>query len=214
MKKIYLLLLIFCVKELSAQSKLNIFKTSPSIKPDIERVVNDYYGRFFHLLGEKIDENLNTIEYKSKLLPQGAIESTITQLKNQRNVFSWQALMLSTEGFEKAVEKYKELYRQLNGSSISVYGERQYKLKGDYDTPDESRSFASSILEPDVKEKYLRRLKVEVAMNYSLPNWNVKLLVYEKEADEDIRPTENYDALNIHHFTVPVPGSQWAAKHN
>jgi hypothetical protein len=202
MKKIFLLLLIFCAKDLFAQSKLNIFKTAPSIKPDIERVVNDYYGRFFHFLGEKIDENLNTIEYKSKLLPQGAIESTITQLKNQRNVFSWQALMLSTEDFEKAVEKYKELYRQLNGSSISVYGERQYKLKGDYDTPDESRSFASSILEPDVKEKYLRRLKVEVAMNYSLPNWNVKLLVYEKEADEDIRPTENYDAFR-------VPGSQW-----
>jgi hypothetical protein len=106
--------------------------------------------------------------------------------------------MLSTEDFEKAVEKYKELYRQLNGSSITVYGERQYKLKGDYDTPDESRAFASSILEPDVKEKYLRRLKVEVAINYFLPDWKVKILVYEKEADEDIRPTENYDAMNIH----------------
>jgi hypothetical protein len=198
MKKIYLLLLIFTAQELSAQSKLRVFKTAPSIKPDIERVVNDYYGRFFHFLGEKIDENLNTIEYKSKLLPQGALQSTITQLKNQRNVYSWQAVMLSTEDFEKAVEKYKELYRQLNGSSITVYGERQYKLKGDYDTPDESRAFASSILEPDVKEKYLRRLKVEVAINYFLPDWKVKILVYEKEADEDIRPTENYDAMNIH----------------
>ena len=199
MKKIYLLLLILTAQELSAQSKLRVFKTAPSIKPDIERVVNDYYGRFFHFLGEKIDENLNTIEYKSKLLPQGALQSTIIQLKNQRNVYSWQAVMLSTDDFEKAVEKYKELYRQLNGSSITVYGERQYKLKGDYDTPDESRSFASSILEPDVKEKYLRRLKVEVAINYSLPDWKVKILVYEKEADEDIRPTENYDAMNIPH---------------
>jgi hypothetical protein len=198
MKKIYLLLLIFTAQELSAQSKLRVFKTAPSIKPDIERVVNDYYGRFLHFLGENIDEKLNTIEYKSKLLPQGALQSTITQLKNQRNVYSWQAVMLSTEDFEKAVEKYKELYRQLNGSSITVYGERQYKLKGDYDTPDESRSFASSILEPDVKEKYLRRLKVEVAINYFLPDWKVKILVYEKEADEDIRPTENYDAMNIH----------------
>ena len=199
MKKIYLLLLVFTGHELFAQSKLNIFKTAPSIRPDIEKVVNDYYGRFFHLLGEKIDENLHTIEYKSKLLPQGALESTITQLKNQRNVYSWQAVMLSTDDFEKAVEKYKELYRQLNGSSLTVFGERTYKLKGDYDTPAESRSFASSILEPDVKEKYLRRLKVEVAMNYSLPDWNVKLLVYEKEADEDIRPTENYDAINFYH---------------
>jgi hypothetical protein len=55
MKKIYLLLLIFTAQELSAQSKLRVFKTAPSIKPDIERVVNDYYGRFFHFLGEKID---------------------------------------------------------------------------------------------------------------------------------------------------------------
>ena len=85
MKKIYLLLLIFSGHELSAQSKLKIFKTAPSIQPDIERVVNDYYGRFFHLLGEKIDDNMNTIEYKSKLLPPGALQSTIIQLKNQRN---------------------------------------------------------------------------------------------------------------------------------
>jgi hypothetical protein len=198
MNKIYLLILIFTSHNISAQSRLHAFKITTSVRPDIEKVVNDYYGHFFNLKGEIIDETAHTIEYKSKLLPQGALESTITQIKNQKNIYSWQAIMLSTDEFEKAVEKYKEFYRQLNGSSMAVYGGRQYKLKGDFDTPDETRSFASSILEPDVKEKPLRRLKVEVALNYIFPEWTVKLLVYEKDADEDIRPTEKYDAMNFY----------------
>ena len=196
MKKIYILLLVFTIHDLSAQNKLPSFKISKSVKPDLEKVVNDYYGHFYNLKGEKIDETEQTIQYRSKLLPQGAIESTITQIKNQKNVYSWQAIMLATSEFDKASEKYKELYRQLHGSTLA-YGGKQYKLSGDYDSPDESRSFASSILEPDVENKAARRLKIEVALNYVMPDWNVKLLVYEKEADEDIRPTEKYDALNI-----------------
>jgi hypothetical protein len=190
MKKIYILLLIFTIHDLAAQSKLPFFKITPSVKGDIEKVASDYYDHFYNLKGEQIDETANTIEYRSKLLPQGGMESTITQLKNQQNVYSWQAVMISTDDFKKAAEKYRELYRQLNGSAFIVSGGIQYKLKGEYDTPTEARAFASSILELDAKEKVMQRLKIEVALNYSLPDWSVKLLVYEKEADEDIRPTE------------------------
>jgi hypothetical protein len=201
MKKIFALLLIFTIHDLTAQNKLPSFKIPRSVKPDLEKVVSDYYGHFYSLKGEKIDETEQTIQYKSKLLPQGAIESTITQIKNQKNVYSWQAIMMATNDFDKAAEKYKELYHQLQGSSLAYSG-KQFKLKGDYDTPDESRSFASSILEPDVENKAARRLKIEVALNYLMPDWNVKLLVYEKDADEDIRPTEKYDALNIRQYPL------------
>lgn len=194
MKKVYFFFLLFTAHDLIAQNRLPVFKIPKSVKPDIEKVVSDYYGHFYSLKGDKIDETAQTIEYKSKLVPQGALESKITQLKNQVNVYSWQAVMLTTIEFEKAAEKYKELFHQLQGSIFIAYAGKQFKLKGEYDSPDDSRSFASSILSPDVENKAARRLKIEVAINYLLPDWSVKILVYEKDADEDIRPTENYDA--------------------
>ena len=97
--------------------------------------------------------------------------------------------MLNTDDYEKAVEKYKQIYHELNGVSFVMHDGKAWKFKGAYDTPDNDRSFASSMLEPDVNEKVLQRLKIEVALNYNMPDWTVKILVYEKESDEDIRPT-------------------------
>ena len=189
MKKFLFPLLIFSFQNLSAQNKIALFKVV-SVKPDIEKVASDYYVHFENLKGEIIDETVHTIEYRSKLLPHGAIESSITRQKNLQDVYSWQAVMITTEDYNKAEEIYKELYKQLNGSVMVVQGRRQFKLQGVYDIPGEDRGFTSSILEPDVKEKSLRQLKVEVALSYQMPEWNVKLLVYEKVADADIRPTQ------------------------
>ena len=54
------------------------------------------------------------------------------------------------------------------------------KIKGPYDAPDDDRAFASSMLEPDVKEKYLQRLKIEVALNYNMSGLDVKILYMKK----------------------------------
>ena len=97
--------------------------------------------------------------------------------------------MMNTDYYDKAVARYKQIYRELNGAKYVMNDGKTYRIKGPYDTPD-NRAFASSILEPDVQEKYLQRLKIEVALNYNMPGWSVKILVYEKESDEDIRPGE------------------------
>lgn len=190
MKNLCLLVFILSAFNVTAQSRLPALKFTSSITPDIVKVARDYYDHFFHIKGEEIFETESTIEYKSKILPQGAVESTITQIKSLQNVFSWQALMMNTDDHEKAIAKYKQIYCQLKGANFTMGDGKTCKIKGIYDAPDDDRSFASSILEPDVTEKYLRRLKIEVALNYTMPGWSVKVLVYEKESDEDIRPTE------------------------
>jgi len=190
MKKLLSLIFIFSTFHLSAQKSLLLLKTGGSIKPDIEKVARDYYDHFNNIKGEKISESESTIEYQSKIAPVGALESTITQIKSLRNVYSWQSTLLNTDDYEKAVEKYKQLFRQLNGSNFKMKENQSWKFEGLYDTPDDDRSFASSILEPDVNEKVLQRLKIEIALNYNMPEWTVKVLVYEKESDADIRPTE------------------------
>jgi hypothetical protein len=190
MKKLCSLLLFIVTLNLSAQSKLPVLKVPSSIKLDIEKVTRDYYDHFFNIKGEKISETESTIEYSSKIRPQGSLGSSITQIKSIQNVYSWQAIMLNTEDYETAVEKYKQIYHQLNNASFVMHDNKAWKFKGVYDTPDEGRGFASSILEPDVTEKYLKKLKIEVALNYNMADWSVRILVYEKEADEDIRPSE------------------------
>jgi hypothetical protein len=190
MKKLFTLVFIFSTFHLFAQKKLPLLKVSNTIKPDIEKVARDYYDHFYNIKGEKISETESTIEYQSKITPQGSLQSTITEIKSLHNVYSWQAIMLNTDEYEKAVEKYKQIYHKLNGASFIMHDNKSWKFKGLYDNPDDDRSFASSILEPDVNKKVLQRLKIEVALNYNMPEWTVKVLVYEKENDADIRPTE------------------------
>ena len=77
------------------------FKDSHTIKPDIEKVVKDYYDHFHNIIGEKIIESESTVEYQSNVLPQGALESSITQIKSLHNVYSWQATMMNTMNMKK-----------------------------------------------------------------------------------------------------------------
>ena len=193
MKKLTTLIFTISTFTVFAQNKIPLLKVSNTIKPDIEKVATDYYNHFNNIKGEQIDETQNTIEYQSKVLPKGALESSITQIKGLYNVYSWQAVMLNTDDFEKAVEKYKQIYQQLDGASFIMHDRKAWKFKGSYDTPDNARSFASSILEPDLDDKVLQRLKIEVALNYNISEWSVRVLVYEKENDADVRPTENSD---------------------
>jgi len=190
MKKLCSIFVLLITIQLSAQNKIPILKISSSIKPDIEKVAGDYYDHFDHIKGEVISETISTIEYASKVLPLGASESSITEIKSVHNNFSWQAIMFTTEDYKKAAEKYKQIYNELNGANYNMHENRVWKFKGSYDLPDDDRAFASSILEPDKSEKSLKKLKIEVALSYSIPEWTVKVLIYEKEPDEDIRPTE------------------------
>lgn len=190
MKKLCSFIFIFSTLHPVAQTKLPVLKIPNTLKPDIEKVTRDYYDHFYNIKSEKISETESTIEYKSKVVPRDALEAVIVEIKSMRNVYSWVATMLKTENYEKAVEKYQQIYRQLSGAAFVMHDKTTWKFSGNYDKPDEGRAFASSILEPDVSPKALQRLKVEIALNYNLTDWIVKILVYEKESDEEIRPSQ------------------------
>lgn len=193
MKKLCSVFFILSSLSLVAQNKITHIKMVPAINADIEKVARDYHAHFANIKGEKISETENIIEYSSKINPQGALESTIMQIKSLENSFSWQALMLDTEDYNQAVAKYKQLYRQLNGTKLSLNDGQSYKLKGAYDAPDPARGFASTLLGLDAARNEMNPFKIEIALNYAMPEWSVKIYVYEKEDDEDIRPTVNSD---------------------
>jgi len=180
--------MLFIVSTVIAQPNLQRVKSAPSLKPVIEKVARDYYQNFNNIKGDTVSQTESTIEFKSKIIPEGAIDASITKYINPYS-YSWQTTMFQSEDYLAAVGKYKEYYNQLNGCTLTFYDKSSYKLGGNYDTPDENRAFASSILQLDNTNPDLRLFKVEVALTYSIPEWTVKVMVYEKVADDEIRPT-------------------------
>ena len=163
MKNLCLLIFILATLHIKAQNKPLVVKFS-SITPDIVRAAHDYYDHFFHYQRRKNFRNRKHDRIQKQNIAPGSIrKSTIMQIKSLQNVYSWQATMMNTDDHDKAVAKYKQIYRQLNGANFAMNDGKTCKIKGPYDAPDDDRAFASSILEPDVKEKYLQRLKIEVA---------------------------------------------------
>jgi len=180
--------LIFSSFISNAQPKVVPIKSTPSIKMVVEKVAKDYYQNFNNIKGDTLNQTESTIEFKSKIAPEGSIETSITKYVDPYS-YAWQTTMFQSDDYQAAVDKYKEYYRQLNGCTLTFYDKISYKLSGNYDTPDENRSFASSVLQLDNTNNDLKLFKVEVALNYAMPYWKVRIMVYEKVADKDIRPT-------------------------
>jgi len=188
MKKWLPVLFIFPAFAASAQTRISFKKTPNTLKPIVEKVARDYYQNFNNIKGDTLTETESTIEFTSKVAPADAIATSITKYVDPYS-YTWQATMFQSEDYEAAVEKYKEYYKQLNNCTLTFYDKTSYKLTGPYDTPDEGRAFASSILQLAAVNQDLDLFKVEISLNYSLPEWTVKVLIYEKVADDKIRPT-------------------------
>lgn len=188
MKKLFYLLLTFTSCAASAQPRFSLKKTPNTLKPVVEKVASDYYQNFNNIKGDTLNETGSTIQFTSKVAPADALSTSITKYIEPYS-YTWEAIMFQSEEYDAAVEKYKEYYKQLSGCTLTFYDKTSYKLNGPYDTPDEDRAFASSILQLDGLNHDLQLFKVEISLNYSLPDWTVKVLVYEKVADDKIRPT-------------------------
>ena len=165
----------------SAQLKLPI---AGGVAPDVKKVIEDYPNLFIHLMGEMIMENTQSTDYQCNFKVKGAEEATITRYPSKKEICSWQALMLTTEDFDKAKQKFKALYTQLNNLSATIAKEN-FRLRGDYEAPQEEKKFTSVLFSLDPKNEAVKKLKVEIVMEFVIPmEWKVKILVYDRERED------------------------------
>ena len=171
----------------SARAQIKLTPPSP-IANDIRKVIEDYPGGFANITGEMIMQNTQSTEYQCILKVHGAEESSITRFSSaSNNKYSWEALMLSTESFEKAKQKFRSLYSQLNKLSVQPAGENSVKLIADYEAPEEARKFTSVVFSFTPSSENLKKLKAEISMQYELTEWKVKLLVYDRDREDQER---------------------------
>jgi hypothetical protein len=182
--KLTVLFLFVHVCYVSAQVKLGI---SSSLRSDFQKIMAEYPQHFEGIRGEVINQNPQTVEYASQLKLADAEECIITKYSSGlKPIYSWQALMFTSEDFEAAYKKYKWVFSQLKGMNI-YYVKDQYTLKGSFEEADESRKFTNSILTPVAPPDPMKKLKIDVALQFEFPEWKVKLVVYEKEREDDER---------------------------
>jgi hypothetical protein len=171
----------FFLNSTCAQLRLPVVN---GVANDIKKVLEDYPNRFINLMGEIKMENSQSTDYFCNFNVNGAEESIITRYSAKKEICSWQSLMLTTENFEKAKQKFKTLFNQLNNLSVDIGSNKNVHLKGKYETPDEAMKFTSV----SFSIESVKKLKIEISLQYEAPiEWKVKVLVYDKDREDDER---------------------------
>lgn len=150
------------------------------IGEDVKKVVSDYPSHFANITGDLIIQNPQSSDYQCNFKVSGAEQVTITRYSTSNEaVSSWQATMLTTESFDVAKRKFRQIYSQLNNLEMGTM-----RLKGVYETPAEEKKFTSVLFAFDPASESVKRLKVELVMEAEMLEWTVKLLVYDRDRDD------------------------------
>src|SRR5436305_8402595 len=100
-QKLTVVIDLFCA--ITAKAQLRFPVTNNGLRNDLQKVIQDYMNDFPTLKGDVLVQNPQTVEYASLLIFSGAEGNSITKYNSTKNIYSWQAVMLTTEDFDSAV---------------------------------------------------------------------------------------------------------------
>ena len=172
----------------AAHAQLKLPSTSP-LGNEIKKIVAEYPNRFSNLVGELITENAQSADFACNCTITGAEETTVTRYSSKgNNIYSWQTVMLTTESFEKAKQKFKSLYNQLNNLSVNPGGDKPFQLKAKYEVPREEKKFNSILFAFEPADESFSKLRTELALEFYPPmEWKVRILIYDRDREDDER---------------------------
>lgn len=151
----------------------------------LEKVIQDYPNRFTNIKGDVIVQNPQTTEYKCNVQLPGASSCIVTRYSAASNdVYSWGCTLIRTGDFNTAKNKFREIFSQIKNSIIKIQGEKPFILNGQYEAPSEEKKFTSVIFDllPSVGE--MKKVKVDLSIQYEIIEWKVSLSVYDHTNDE------------------------------
>lgn len=155
---------------------------------DLRKIIRDYPNQFINLKGNVMEENPQSSEYACNCPLEGAVSTSITKYSSgERPVYSWQAVMLETDDFAVATKKFKSLFNTINRLDVKMDHGETLHLSGKYDVPDETRKFATTVFSFDKPDKLAGKMRLEISMQYEMLEWKIRLLIYEKDREDDER---------------------------
>ncbi|MET0394249.1 MAG: hypothetical protein ABW019_13975 [Chitinophagaceae bacterium] len=177
---------LFLLLSLPGTAQLRLFAASGDVGEATRKVLQDYPNHFSHITGDLIVRNPQSADYACTVKIKDAESNIISKYTSgSKEMCSWQAVLLSTESFSEAKRRFRTVYMQLNGLKVN-----SSQLKGDYAQPEEAKKFTTVVLSLTPVDESTRKLKTELVMESEGMEWKVRVLVYEKEREDDERGHE------------------------
>ena len=171
---------ILFVFSLSAQ----VIPIKNAFQTDIAKVISDYPNGFRNIIGDKIIQNPQSVEFECLVTVKDAIRCRLIKYSsNLKDIYSWEADMIKTDDFETVSKKFRELYNSLQHLSVNINGSNAV-FKGDYINPSEAVKFTTIVLDAGDKTPELKKLKIALILETDMLDWVIKIQVYEKERDD------------------------------
>ncbi len=160
------------------------FKTTGTIRPAVEKVLESYDAHYQPIEGDTLDFTTSHIVFNSTVKPDDSIECTLTKNIEDNNYdYSWEAVMYKSENFKAASRKYTACCQQLKDIIFNAAGET-IKMEGDYVEPKGARSFFTTIYYPHTTNEMVSRLRIEITLESNSLEWTLKVLIYDKVHDD------------------------------
>ncbi len=174
------LFIVFCI----ASHAQGVFTNKTNAA--LEKVIQDYPNRFRNIKGDVIVENPQTTEYHSTVEIPGSSSCTVTRYSSKKNdMYSWACIVFEGDDFNLVRNKYKELFGQIKNTIIKIEGQKPFILNGQYEIPTEEKKFTTVIFEllPAVGE--MKKLRVDLTLQYEITGWKISLSVYDRDRKDD-----------------------------
>ena len=182
MKSIVILLLLFAIQGEAPAQGVFANQTNGAL----ERVIQDYPNQFKNIKGDLLASNAKEMEFKSVVVIPGAESSIVTQYTGaDRHIVSWQTILYSSGDFDKAENKFKELFGEIKNTIVRLDGERPVILNGKYETPEEDKTHTTVVFDILPATGTMRQLRVDITLQKRDRRWVVVLNVYDKDRKED-----------------------------
>ena len=156
-----------------------------SLTEAVERIVSEEPTRLVRLRGELLANNPEAVDYESILKLQGADNCVISVFNTPGDTTAcWKATLPAIDDFETAKKTYRSLFESLRAARISsLHPGITYRLDGSFLAASEEKA-SNSIeftLTPDEQE--FKKIRVQILMNYDMPEWNLSVQIYEKPGE-------------------------------
>ena len=152
----------------------------------LEKVIQDYPNQFKNIKGDLLASNAREADYKSVVTIPGSESSTVTQYTGtDKHIVSWQAVLYSSNDFDKAEKKFKTLYSEITNTIVRMEGERPVILNGMYEAPNENRNLNTVAFDLLPATGPTRQLKVDLVLQKRDHHWIVVLCAYDKDGKEE-----------------------------
>lgn len=145
----------------------------------LQKVIEDYPNRFKNIKGDLLKENSGSADYRSKVQIPGSLNCVISQVSQPEQVTNWSCSVFVTTEYDKARQKFQELYDQISNTTIRIKGQKPFILNGSYTAPDQENKTTAIRFQMTPAPECVQNLRVEISICYN-EDWEVTLSVNDQ----------------------------------